>query len=251
MARNAGGRLSRAGYARAVRSRARWRRRSRRRVADGEPPYQLSVFASSVDLFYRLREAGVEPDVVAGHSLGEYAAAYAAGSLGLDDGVRLVGERDRLMTEAAEKTPGGMVAIIGAGAREVERCRRRGRGRRRRRQLQHAAPDVISGEKEAMEGVARGDQGQEGAAPGGRRLPLAADGGGGGAHGEASGGGRVRRDPSSRWSAPPTGRYWRQADAIRAALREQMLSAGSVGAVMERFSEMGVEEIFEAGEEGR
>src|SRR3712207_9358392 len=75
-----------------------------RRVADGEPPYQLAVFASSVDLFYRLREAGVRPDVVAGHSLGEYAAAHAAGSLNLDDGVRLVGERDRLMTEADRKS---------------------------------------------------------------------------------------------------------------------------------------------------
>ncbi|MDQ3792868.1 MAG: malonyl CoA-acyl carrier protein transacylase, partial [Actinomycetota bacterium] len=41
----------------------------RERVGE-EVPYQLSVFAGSVDLLYRLREAGVEPDVVAGHSLG-------------------------------------------------------------------------------------------------------------------------------------------------------------------------------------
>src|SRR5918912_971850 len=69
-------------------------------VGDEAVPYQLSVFAGSVDLLYRLREVGIEPDVVAGHSLGEYAAAHAAGSLGLTDGVRLVTERDRLMGEA-------------------------------------------------------------------------------------------------------------------------------------------------------
>src|SRR5881275_1491270 len=84
-----------------------------------EVPYQLSVFAGAVDTFHRLKENGVEPDVVAGHSLGEYAAAYAAGALRLEDGVWLVAERDRLMMEAARKNPGGMTAIIGVGAREV------------------------------------------------------------------------------------------------------------------------------------
>ncbi|MCA1848040.1 MAG: acyltransferase domain-containing protein, partial [Actinobacteria bacterium] len=84
----------------------------------GETPYQLSVFASSVDFLYKLRDRGVEPDVVAGHSLGEYAAAHAAGSLGLEDAVRLVAERDRLMNEAARENPGGMVALIGADPME-------------------------------------------------------------------------------------------------------------------------------------
>src|SRR5215213_7844154 len=83
-------------------------------VGDGTVPYQLSVFAGSVDLLYRLREAGIEPDVVAGHSLGEYAAAHAAGSMSLTEGVRLVTERDRLMGEASRENPGGMVALIGA-----------------------------------------------------------------------------------------------------------------------------------------
>src|ERR687893_854318 len=72
----------------------------RERVGGEEVPYQLSVFAGSVDLLYRLREAGVEPDVVAGHSLGEYAAAHAAGSVTLEDAVWLVGERERAITQA-------------------------------------------------------------------------------------------------------------------------------------------------------
>src|SRR5918997_2529946 len=90
-------------------------------LGDGDVSYQLAVFASSVDLLYRLRDAGIDADVVAGHSLGEYAAAHAAGSLSLGDGVRLVAERDRLMNEAAQENPGGMVALIGADPLEGAR----------------------------------------------------------------------------------------------------------------------------------
>ncbi len=121
-----------------------------RRVGDGEPPYQLAVFASSVDLFYRMRGAGVEPDVVAGHSLGEYAAAHAAGSLGLDDGVHLVAERDRLMSEAAQKTPGGMVAVIGSEAGEVERAVDEAEGIVVAANFNTPRLTVVSGEKEAL-----------------------------------------------------------------------------------------------------
>ena len=43
----------------------------RRVTGDREVPYQLSVFASSVEAFHEIRARGVETDVVAGHSLGE------------------------------------------------------------------------------------------------------------------------------------------------------------------------------------
>ena len=87
------------------------------KVTGGEVPYQLSVFAGSVTTYRELEGRGFGADVVAGHSLGEYAAAHVAGSMGLEDVVRLVAERDRLMSEASRETQGGMIAVIGADVR--------------------------------------------------------------------------------------------------------------------------------------
>jgi [acyl-carrier-protein] S-malonyltransferase len=220
-----------------------------RRVADGEPPYQLAVFASSVDLFYRLREAGVEPDVVAGHSLGEYAAAHATGSLNLDDGVRLVGERDRLMTEAAEKTPGGMVAVIGADPEEVERVVGEAEGVVVAANFNTPRQVVVSGEKEALDSALDGIKG--------RKVPLRVAGAfhsplmeGAAARMEKLLAGVEFAEPEFPMVGAADGEVLRTGRAIRAALREQMLLPVRWSAVMGRFFEMGVDEIFEAGEDG-
>jgi [acyl-carrier-protein] S-malonyltransferase len=53
------------------------------------------------------------PTFVAGHSLGEYTALVVSGVLSLADAIRLVRERGRLMHEAGQRKPGGMMAIIG------------------------------------------------------------------------------------------------------------------------------------------
>jgi len=53
------------------------------------------------------------PDIVAGHSLGEYTALVVAGVLRLPDALRLVRERGRLMHEAGVASPGGMMAVLG------------------------------------------------------------------------------------------------------------------------------------------
>lgn len=221
----------------------------RRRVGDGEPPYQLAVFASSVDLFYRLRDAGVEPDVVAGHSLGEYAAAHAAGSLGLEDGVRLVAERDRLMTEASENTPGGMVAVIGADPEEVERVIGAARGIVVAANFNTPRQTVISGEREALESVAGEIKG--------RTVPLSVKGA---FHSPLMEGAAATMEnlldevefaePEVPMVGAANGEVLRTAREIRVALREQMLSPVRWAAVMGRFFEMGVDEIFEAGEDG-
>ncbi|HKH09674.1 MAG TPA: ACP S-malonyltransferase [Rubrobacter sp.] len=220
-----------------------------RRDGDGEPPYQLAVFASSVELFYRLREAGVAPDVVAGHSLGEYAAAHAAGSLGLDDGVRLVAERDRLMTEASEKTPGGMVAVIGADPDEVERVVGEADGVVVAANFNTPRQVVVSGESEALEVALEGIKG--------RKVPLRVAGAfhsplmeGAAARMEKLLAGVEFAEPELPMVGAAHGEVLRTGRAIRAALREQMLLPVRWSAVMGRFFEMGVDAIFEAGEDG-
>ncbi len=61
----------------------------------------------------------VQPVFVAGHSLGEYSALVAAGSLEFRDAFTLVRERGRLMKEAGNEFPGGMAAVIGLDSAEL------------------------------------------------------------------------------------------------------------------------------------
>jgi [acyl-carrier-protein] S-malonyltransferase len=84
---------------------------------------QPALFALSLAVAETARAAGLEPDFVAGHSLGEYTAAAAAGALSAEDGMRLVSERGRLMAEIQSERPGAMAAVIGLPAeRLAELC---------------------------------------------------------------------------------------------------------------------------------
>jgi [acyl-carrier-protein] S-malonyltransferase len=67
------------------------------------------------------RLLGRDPAVAAGHSLGEYSALVAAGSLGFEDAVRLVHKRGGYMQEAVPVGAGGMAAVLGVPGDEVER----------------------------------------------------------------------------------------------------------------------------------
>jgi myxalamid-type polyketide synthase MxaE and MxaD len=69
---------------------------------------QPAIFAVQVALCALLRSHGVTPDAVLGHSVGEIAAAYIAGALGLEDAVALVGHRGRIMDAAHGR--GGMLS---------------------------------------------------------------------------------------------------------------------------------------------
>jgi len=80
---------------------------------------QPAILTVSVAGLAALRERweamgrAVAPVAVAGHSLGEFTALVAAGSLEFSDALRLVRERGRLMKETGEARPGGMAAVIG------------------------------------------------------------------------------------------------------------------------------------------
>ena len=218
-------------------------------IEEPETLYQLAIFAASVSLLYRMRERGLRPDVVAGHSLGEYAAAHAAGALGLEDGVRLVAERDRLMGEAAQENPGGMLAIIGADPAEVERATEAAEGTVVAANFNTPRQTVISGEKWALEVVGQRVRGRkvELGVAGAFHSPLMQ---------EAS---RqmnqllsevVMEEPDIPMVGASDGAVLLSADEVRRALRDQMLSPVRWVAVIERFLELGVRDIIEAGEDG-
>jgi [acyl-carrier-protein] S-malonyltransferase len=73
---------------------------------------QPALLAVSTAACAVLREQGIAPDFVAGHSLGEYSALVAAGSLAFPDAVRLVRSRGRYMQEAVPPGVGAMAAIL-------------------------------------------------------------------------------------------------------------------------------------------
>jgi [acyl-carrier-protein] S-malonyltransferase len=221
----------------------------RAHVGDGEMPYQLSVFASSVDLLYKLRDRGIEPDVVAGHSLGEYAAAHAAGSLGLEDGVRLVAERDRLMNEAAQENPGGMMALIGADPMEVARVAEEANGVVVAANFNTPRQTVISGETAALETVAEsiGGRAVRLDVAGAFHSPLMLEA----SHAmEAMLSGVALQDPVIPMVGATDGGVVATAGDVRLALRKQILLPVRWVAVIERFLDLGVEVIIEAGEDG-
>ncbi len=80
---------------------------------------QPAVFLHSVVLARSLG-AAFDPDMVAGHSLGEFSALVAAGALGFEDGLRLVSIRAKAMQKACEITPSTMAAVLALADERVE-----------------------------------------------------------------------------------------------------------------------------------
>jgi [acyl-carrier-protein] S-malonyltransferase len=90
---------------------------------------QPAVFACDVAAFEVLRADGVVFSAAAGHSLGEYAALVAAGSLVFEDAVRTLDVRAKAMQDASDQNPGAMTALIGMSPQDVhELCEIAGRG---------------------------------------------------------------------------------------------------------------------------
>ncbi len=80
---------------------------------------QPAILTTSIAVFRVLRERGLDFDVVAGHSLGEWSALVAAGALSLADAVRLTHLRGTFMQDAVPVGQGSMAAIMGLSADAV------------------------------------------------------------------------------------------------------------------------------------
>ncbi|MDD3410400.1 MAG: ACP S-malonyltransferase [Eubacteriales bacterium] len=117
-----------------------------------------------------LREAGVQPDALAGFSLGEIAALPMSGLLSFEDAFRLVCKRAELMQRCAEATPGGMVAVLKLTDEQVEAlC-----GEQGAYPVNYNCPGqvVCALRKDAIPAFSAAVK-----AAGGRALPLAVSGG--------------------------------------------------------------------------
>ena len=83
---------------------------------------QPAILAVSVAAARVLVARGVGPDLVAGHSLGEYSANVVAGTFAFADAVRIVRRRGRYMQEAVPVGEGAMAAVLGLDAADVRRA---------------------------------------------------------------------------------------------------------------------------------
>ena len=90
---------------------------------------QPTILTVSTAAYRVLEEKGITPDYVAGHSLGEYSALVAAGSLKFADAVKLVRKRGTYMQEAVPAGQGAMAAIMGVSpAVVIDACKRAAEG---------------------------------------------------------------------------------------------------------------------------
>ncbi|HEV8225282.1 MAG TPA: acyltransferase domain-containing protein [Rubrobacteraceae bacterium] len=216
-----------------------------RRVVGERIPDQVKLFARAAQDADESRALQVRPDVVAGHSLGEYGAAYAAGCFDFETGLWLVAERDRFLAEAARETPGGMVAILRADPEEVERALDKTEGPV---VANYNSPrqTVVSGLRDAMgDAVSRIR---------GRKVPLNVSFA---AHSPyvAAAGEKMRgvldavefRKPEVPIVSAIDGSVLTSAGAVKEALKSQMVAPVRWVKVVDTLARMRVEELIELG----
>lgn len=207
---------------------------------------QPALVAVSVAYVELLQSSGQEPLAIAGHSLGEIAALYAAGVIGLHDALRLGTERGRFMNEAAE---GGMAAIKDLAPEIIERILPEVDGVVVVANYNAASQTVISGELAALDAVA----------------PLISQ----------AGGSSVRLNVSGAWHSPlvqqaaqkfevvldsisfsparfplvlgATGEVTQDPDDILAVMKKQIISPVRWTKVTQTLLSLGVDKFLEVG----
>jgi [acyl-carrier-protein] S-malonyltransferase len=213
---------------------------------------QPAIFLVSVAISIVLRERGLAPRSVAGHSLGEYSALVTAGALEFEEGLRLTRRRGELMAEVAARTGGIMAAILGLPVDEVEAACKDASAEGIVEVANFNAPTqtVISGEEPAVRramalakerGAQRAIQ-LNVSAPFHCSLmaPLAA------AFEPALGGVSIR-DPGLPVVANVTADYERTGDEVRSNLIRQLASPVRWTASMRRLVEDGFDTFVEVG----
>lgn len=216
-----------------------------RRVVGERIPEQVKVFARAARDADESRKLALHPDVVAGHSLGEYGAAYSAGCFDFETGLWLVARRDRFLAEAAEDRPGGMVAILKADPAEVEEV------------VGNSEGSVVANYNSPRQTVVSGLRGALGDAVSkirGRAVQLNVSFA---AHSPyvATAGEKMRevldsvefRRPEVPVVSAIDGRVLETADAVREALKSQMVAPVRWVRVVETLARMRVEEWIELG----
>jgi [acyl-carrier-protein] S-malonyltransferase len=117
---------------------------------------QPAILTVSVAAWRVLQSKGINPQYVAGHSLGEYSAHVAAGTIDFKDAVRAVNKRGKYMQEAVPAGVGAMAAILMLAADEVKKvCEEAAQGEVcQAANLNSPGQTVISGNKAAVERAA-------------------------------------------------------------------------------------------------
>jgi [acyl-carrier-protein] S-malonyltransferase len=134
---------------------------------------QPAVTTVNLAILAILEELGFGAAAVAGHSLGEYSALFAAGVLSLEDTLQLVKVRGALMDQAAQKYPGTMAAVMGLSPEQLEAILAglQARGAIGAANFNTPEQTVISGSKPLVEEASRLVAEQ-----GGKAVPLAVSG---------------------------------------------------------------------------
>ncbi len=117
---------------------------------------QPAILTVSVAVWRVLQSQGITPSYVAGHSLGEYSAHVAAGTLSFADAVRTVRDRGKYMQEAVPVGVGAMAAVLALASEKVQQvCEEAALGEIcRAANLNSPDQTVISGDKAAVERAA-------------------------------------------------------------------------------------------------
>lgn len=112
---------------------------------------QPAIVGMSLVLTELLKEKGIKPNYVAGHSVGEFAAFGGAEFLSLEEAVKLAAIRGRIMKDVAEDVNGSMAAVLGMESGKIKELLKEVKGIVEAVNFNEPNQTVIAGEKQAIE----------------------------------------------------------------------------------------------------